>query len=143
MDDASARITITADLNAPSVARRFVEEFCAGLPGEFTSNAKLLVSELVTNSALHSGAIAGIELTLFESTIGIRGTVTDAGDGFDHTRNAAPGSARGWGLRIVDKLADEWGVQSAPGRTTVWFELGLEARAPKRRAKPGTRARMK
>ncbi len=32
------------------------------------------------------------------------------------------GAHGGWGLRIVDQLADDWGVLA--GSTKVWFRLG-------------------
>jgi anti-sigma regulatory factor (Ser/Thr protein kinase) len=138
-----ARITITADKEAPSVARRFVEEFCAGLPSEFAFDVKLLASELVTNSATHCDATAWIALELSESTIGMHVAVIDSGDGFDHTRVPAADSIGGWGLRLVAEVADNWGVETAPGRTTVWFELGLEAWPPNRPAEHVTQARVK
>jgi hypothetical protein len=32
-----------------------------------------------------------------------------------------PGAHGGWGLRIVEQLADDWGVLE--GSTRVWFQL--------------------
>jgi two-component sensor histidine kinase len=29
----------------------------------------------------------------------------------------------GWGLVLVDRIADRWGIISETGRTCVWFEL--------------------
>lgn len=34
-----------------------------------------------------------------------------------------PAAHGGWGLRIVDELADSWGVLD--GSTKVWFRLGV------------------
>jgi anti-sigma regulatory factor (Ser/Thr protein kinase) len=35
--------------------------------------------------------------------------------------NPTPGAHGGWGLRIVEELADDWGVKD--GSTKVWFRL--------------------
>jgi hypothetical protein len=32
-------------------------------------------------------------------------------------------SSSGWGLQIVDKLADDWGIERG-AQNCVWFELG-------------------
>ncbi len=37
------------------------------------------------------------------------------------------GELGGWGLRLVERLADRWGV--AEGSTRVWFELSANAEA--------------
>jgi hypothetical protein len=48
--------------------------------------------------------------------------VTDHGDGFAAPAAPTPGRASGWGLFMVDRLADRWGVDTE-GTTRVWFEL--------------------
>ena len=32
----------------------------------------------------------------------------------------------GWGLRIVDQIADEWGADLVDGRKVVWFAVGVD-----------------
>ena len=86
---------------------------------------RLLVSELVTNSVRHSGAAptATVELQVVSRPTGVRVEVSDCGKGFEpHPR--APGQAvdSGWGLHLVDQIADRWGVD-AGGRKRVWFEI--------------------
>gem|GEM_PF-6774529 len=52
----------------------------------------------------------------------------DAGQGFSRlTSTGADGEgASGWGLLLVEQLADDWGVsRGATGETTVWFEMRL------------------
>jgi hypothetical protein len=55
--------------------------------------------------------------------------VADAGQGFDHTSPTRPravagsASASGWGLFLVDRIADRWGAVQMDGETRVWFEL--------------------
>ena len=94
-------------------------------------NAELLVTELVTNCVRHAGlpAEASIEFSLRASAEVLMVEVADAGRGFDAdspTRpSAVAGTARssGWGLFLVDRIADRWGAVQQDGETRVWFEL--------------------
>ena len=84
-----------------------------------------MVSELVTNSVLHGGASEQdeIELSLAWSPDRIRVEVLDYGPGFGASL-ADPDRAGGWGLQLVEKMADRWGV-TRTGATVVWFEMFL------------------
>ena len=86
---------------------------------------RLLVSELVTNSVRHSGAAptATVELQVVSRPSGVRVEVSDCGKGFE-PRPRVPDQAvdSGWGLHLVDQIADRWGVD-AGGRKRVWFEI--------------------
>lgn len=77
----------------------------------------LVVSELVTNSVRH-GASNGIDVTVTAGDGQIRVEVADDGPGFsiDDPRGS------GYGLSIVEKLADRWGMRKHP-KFTVWAEL--------------------
>jgi anti-sigma regulatory factor (Ser/Thr protein kinase) len=93
-------------------------------------NAELLVSELVTNSVRHAGLPddASIEFSVRASQEVLMVEVADAGQGFDHTapRPRAVADApetSGWGLFLVDRIADRWGAVQMDGETRVWFEL--------------------
>ena len=52
--------------------------------------------------------------------------VADDGPGFDPDtlRGPSPDNVGGWGLLLVEQLADSWGVDR-DGSTFVWFELKL------------------
>jgi hypothetical protein len=53
----------------------------------------------------------------------VRVEVGDLGPGFDPgPRDLDRESPSGWGLYLVDQLADRWGVTRAGG-TRVWFEI--------------------
>jgi len=93
-------------------------------------DVRLLVSELVTNSVRHSGRGAdgeiGLEVTLEPDSLRVE--VADPGAGFEprpRARNQSQGS--GWGLFLVDRLTDRWGV-AADGGTRVWFEIDRRGR---------------
>jgi hypothetical protein len=39
----------------------------------------------------------------------------------------SPDAVGGWGLMLVDRIADRWGIANGTGGTCVWFELLSEA----------------
>jgi anti-sigma regulatory factor (Ser/Thr protein kinase) len=50
--------------------------------------------------------------------------VADEGPGFDPANTKPPDQQRpGWGLFLVERLADRWGVNHDGRSTKVWFEL--------------------
>jgi anti-sigma regulatory factor (Ser/Thr protein kinase) len=116
--------------HAPAVARAAVEALPAGsLEAPIAHTARLLASEIVTNSVVHGGSSEddwiGLDVAL--SPAGVRVEVTDHGPGFaaDPAR-PEPEDTGGRGLYLVDTLADRWG--SADGGTRVWFEVDRPAR---------------
>src|SRR4051794_13465564 len=95
-----------------------------GLPN--CEDLPLLVSELVTNSVRH--APAGPEEWLDLPFRPMGGRVCGGGGGestgWQPPRDPAPDPEEpgGWGLFIVDRLSDRWGL-SRDGGTCVWFEV--------------------
>jgi anti-sigma regulatory factor (Ser/Thr protein kinase) len=108
--------------HAPGQARRWVSEQGNDLPRGTLDLLLLLVSELVTNSVRHSGAVQGerLQIALERGEGTIRVDVQDSGPGFDRP-NLVPGPH---GLQVVDSGADRWGIDRS-GPTTVWFELDV------------------
>jgi anti-sigma regulatory factor (Ser/Thr protein kinase) len=102
--------------------------------GARLEDVSLLVSELVTNGVRHGGADERdlIELNVVRHGEVMRVEVTDWGPGFDarpRPRNRADQTG-GWGLFLVERLADRWGVQRLGEATMVWFELRIELHLP-------------
>ncbi len=120
------------------MARRAVASLAPFLDGTVAENAELLVSELVTNSIRHAGlpADATIEFSVRASLETLMIEVADAGRGFDHRLPPRPlavagaAAASGWGLFLVDQIADRWGAAEVDGETRVWFELSPGAAHP-------------
>lgn len=107
-------------------ARHLVDDHTAMLGSQQRQDAVLMVSELVTNAVQHG--IGAITLRIEVEPGAVRVEVAD--DGFVAVvPSPAPGAHGGWGLRIVEQLADEWGVLE--GSTKVWFRLGQSP--PRRR----------
>jgi serine phosphatase RsbU (regulator of sigma subunit)/integral membrane sensor domain MASE1/anti-sigma regulatory factor (Ser/Thr protein kinase) len=89
------------------------------------SDLRLLATELVTNSVKHMGGIPGqaVGLTVSVSPERVRLEVADRGPGFDSWRPPSdPERTSGWGLFLVDRLTDRWGVRRQEG-TCVWLEV--------------------
>ncbi|AVH55477.1 MULTISPECIES: SpoIIE family protein phosphatase [Streptomyces] len=86
-------------------------------------SAELMVSELVTNAVRHAHS-RQIELRLVRGDTLLCEVADD-----DHTLptllSAGPGDEFGRGLRVVSRLAREWGASRTSAGKTVWFELTL------------------
>jgi anti-sigma regulatory factor (Ser/Thr protein kinase) len=102
------------------------DELKDALPRRRLADVELIVSELATNSVRHSGCGDADELSLEANVEAdrVRVRLFDPGKGFDaHTpRPPSSGSAGGYGLVLLDRLSDRWGVQRN-GRFSVWFEV--------------------
>jgi anti-sigma regulatory factor (Ser/Thr protein kinase) len=110
---------------AISLARRAVDQLAGAAPDPLIDNVRLLVSELITNSVRHAGlrddARIGLRIYLGDGVL--RGEITDPGPGFVPREQVLTISQQsGWGLYLVDQIADRWGVER-DGVTRVWFEI--------------------
>lgn len=110
--------------DAPSRARHALDDLDIEPLGD---TLPLLVTELVANSVLHAGAdaVSAIELKVSMTPSCARVEVQDEGPGFDaRVREPDLENGGGFGLLLVDRLADRWGmVTDQPSR--VWFEIDL------------------
>jgi len=115
-------VDIPCDLRAPARARRAVESFSADVAPDVLGDAALLVSELITNSVKY-GRSDVVRLELYGDAEGrLRVEVFDEGGGFVPTARDRPlNEVGGWGLHLVNELADRWGV--ATEASHVWFEI--------------------
>src|SRR4051794_3876533 len=111
-------------VRAPSDARRAVRETLGGVVSDRTlDDAELLVSELTTNSIRHADdSELSMEARVRGDRVHVR--VCDRGDGFVAHSPEKPDLevAGGYGLVLLDRLADDWGVLQGD-RFCVWFEL--------------------
>ncbi len=116
------------------LARQLAREFL----GEAHPDADvvvLIVSELVTNAVTHSksGQPGGtLTVSLCNGDDGVFVQVRDDGGAAGRWQSATPGSAseHGYGLLLVDVLADSWGTAcDAHGRVT-WCRVRASHRTP-------------
>jgi anti-sigma regulatory factor (Ser/Thr protein kinase) len=105
------------------------EELGEALPRRQLADIELLVSELATNSVRHAGCGESEEIAI-EADVEpdrVRVRLFDAGQGFEAHTPAPPakGAAGGYGLVLLERLSDRWGVQRENG-FNVWFEVMRE-----------------
>jgi anti-sigma regulatory factor (Ser/Thr protein kinase) len=122
---ADVAVRLRADPASIPEARHAVDRLQHVLGDALLQDLRLMVSEVVTNSVRHAGLREHdrIELRIFVDKERVRVEVHDAGPGFK--RPSVPTTMfrdSGWGLYLVDQLADRWGITSGRG-TTVWFEV--------------------
>ena len=89
------------------------------------SELRLLITELLTNSVRHGAREQGwitLDIEIFANSV--RVVVKDRGPGFKVDGPPQPHADRpgGWGLCLVDRIADRWGVELTD-ETAVWFEV--------------------
>jgi anti-sigma regulatory factor (Ser/Thr protein kinase) len=123
-DDHVAEWQLDSDAREASRARRLVREqmMTWGLP-QAVETAELLVSEVVTNALRHARSeriglrVVRTDALLFE--------VTDDEPALPAMITAEPYDEAGRGLRVVSRLAREWGASAAGHRKTVWIEQAI------------------
>jgi anti-sigma regulatory factor (Ser/Thr protein kinase) len=109
---------------AVTAARLALADLESQLDASVAFDVRLLVSELVTNSVQHASVAAEDSIVLVVSINDetVRVTVRDDGPGFEPPASPPPKDAdAGWGLFLVEQLADSWGVSE--GGNGVWFEI--------------------
>jgi anti-sigma regulatory factor (Ser/Thr protein kinase) len=116
--------TLACGPEAAFAARAVVSGWLDGRANpEFHDHARLLVSELVSNSVRHCEQPAGAPLQITAVAVDgvVRVDVADRGRGAVRRREADARTG-GYGLELVELLAARWGVSHKHG-TRVWFEL--------------------
>jgi anti-sigma regulatory factor (Ser/Thr protein kinase) len=119
------RFELAGGAYAPTAARLAIDGLDDRLDPVLLSDVRLLVSEVVTNSVKHAGAGPDDSITMdvVIRTDVVRIEVSDLGEGFEpSTPDPDPDEDSGWGLFLVEQIADRWGVRG-DGGTSVWFEL--------------------
>jgi anti-sigma regulatory factor (Ser/Thr protein kinase) len=110
---------------AAGEGRHALDRLEGTLGEEQLSELRLMATELLTNSVRHGAGESGwvtLDVDVYANCI--RVVVTDNGPGFEPDPNPTPHLDRpgGWGLCLVDRLADRWGVD-CDDATAVWFEV--------------------
>lgn len=136
-------MTTPADVRAPmlavlpgtpqsvSAARQIARELL-GDDHPSIETTMLLVSELVTNAVLHSrsGEPGGrVTVVLCTGPAGILIQVSDGGGPSEPRVSTLPadGAEHGYGLLLVDALADRWGSICSPEGRVTWCRISGSA----------------
>ena len=112
--------------DAGVAARQAVLASNGALPASVRAEVLLLVTELVTNAVRHAGVgpEQPVRVGLRRLPQRVRVEVTDPGSGFARVHPRSNGDeSGGWGLLLVDRIADSWGAWPTASGTCVWFEI--------------------
>ena len=121
--------TLNVAPTAPAEARRSRVPLDPVVPSDRLEDLCIMVSELVTNSVMHSGLKRGDSISLMVKVLPerVRVEVADRGRRFlDATKRRRKHHGRG--LVIIDRLADRWGTERG-SQTKVWAEIPLRSTA--------------
>ena len=121
--DDAVSLSLDGGPEAAGHARRALARLPGDIEPPVMETMRLLVTELIANSVKHaSAAKVGLKVLVANSAVLVE--VTDEGPGFTPIgRTKGQDETSGWGLFLVDRLADRWGVASEGAATRVWFEL--------------------
>lgn len=121
------RLLLSPTPDSPAAARDAMGQFEGQVGQEILENLRLIVSELVTNSYLHAAMLSHQRLEVRARLRDgvLRLEVEDPGRGFAAPDEPTPHAESGWGLYLVDHIADRWGVNRG-GVTEVWAEFDLD-----------------
>lgn len=102
-------------------ARHHVADVLDGFDPDDVYAIQLMVSELATNCVRHGGT--PFDLVIDVRPQEVRVEVTDVGPGTPRVRSPGPTDPTGRGLKIVDSLSHQWGVETGPAHPgkRVWF----------------------
>jgi anti-sigma regulatory factor (Ser/Thr protein kinase) len=124
----SRQLPLPPSGQAPGLARQAARDaLSAWRLEELTETAVLLVSELVTNAIQHASA-GGSAIVLRLETAGdwLRIEVHDPDPCEPAPRLLAGLEESGFGLVLVDAMADKWGVRQTVNGKAVWAELDTQ-----------------
>lgn len=101
-------------------ARRWLEQQLGErLDDRSLQDVKLVVTELVDNAFLHGEGAIRVQLQLRGDHLRVE--VIDEGEGVALQIDERGEEVGGWGLKLVDRLAAQWGAFE--GTTHVWAEI--------------------
>lgn len=126
-----ARVSFLPSDSAPAMGRRVLGGLADRVPAPVMDDARLLLTEVMTNAIVHGrlgdGQVIDVGIRVSEGDLVVE--VSNPGRGF--AREALRQSAElgsGWGLFLLDRIADDWGVdrRAADGGVVVWFRLRVD-----------------
>lgn len=123
--EAELRKAFPANDLAPRHAREAMSVVGVGIPKEHLENARLLVSELVTNSVRHGPQTDDASVGLFIGVGRARLRVEVSDGSAESARPKTPSAEGGYGLTFVAEFASRWGAGHENGLNVTWFELDL------------------
>ena len=128
-----AAVFLPVDAGSVAAARQLLSTALDGHRAGAVEDAVLMISELVTNAVRHTHAVLLVLITIHRHRL--RVDVSDDNPALPVAPGLEHNATHGRGLRIVEALADRWGITPTAGGKTVWFEIDVgestaEARRP-------------
>ncbi|MER6254944.1 SpoIIE family protein phosphatase [Streptomyces sp. NPDC001584] len=115
------------DTKAPALARHLIRAAVAAWGARHRADEiELAADELMTNALVHTDGGGHVSMRLTAQGR-IRIEVEDSSSALPRRREAGDWAVSGRGLMLVDRLADEWGVEPRGGGKCVWCEFALAA----------------
>lgn len=122
---ATGEVTLASHPESAGVARRLTRAVVLShwkLSPQLAEDAVLLVSELVGNAVLHTGA-RSFGLRMARRRGWMKVDVRDPSRGLPCLLPVQELDISGRGLFLVNKLSGRWGVDLLPRGKTTWFEM--------------------
>ncbi|MGW7348440.1 SpoIIE family protein phosphatase [Streptomyces sp. NPDC054854] len=118
------------DPDGPAMARHLIRAAVAAWGArEKADEIELAADELMTNALVHTDGGGHVVMWLTPGSR-IRIEVEDTSSALPRRREAGDWAVSGRGLMLVDRLADDWGVQPRGSGKSVWCEFDVPAPAP-------------
>ncbi len=111
------RFSVRAERSAPRKVRHVLAEIIPSGPDLQT--ALLLADELVTNAVMHGPRSKPIRITLEADKNRLRLEVFSRG----RLEPPARRTIGGYGLKIVERLSEDHGLEEVPGGVRAWFVI--------------------
>jgi anti-sigma regulatory factor (Ser/Thr protein kinase) len=114
--------------SAAVVRRQLARDLASyDLPADAIDDAVLVASELVGNAVRHTKAAesATLDISWDVDSSGVRVCVGDPSDRQPEVREAGDDEPGGRGLKIVDAMSDQWGVERGDRGKTVWAHVPM------------------
>jgi two-component sensor histidine kinase len=122
--DGKTHFTATSGNDLAPLRRKLKSAFGAVTVSGHVDDALLMVNELVMNTLVHARSSAEVDVSLTGSHVEV--SVSDPSSVVPTVQPFDPSRIGGNGLRIIEALADGWGVVSHPGGgKSVWFTASL------------------
>ncbi len=121
------RWSLPSEAASVARARHAVVRTCHAWDMPDAANAELVVSELVANAVLHG--FGHVSLQLYDTGDGLRIEVEDGNPAPPVTTDGHPGRVGGFGMQIVERLAD-WGWRQSNRGKVVWAKVRPGALPP-------------
>lgn len=124
-EETELRKTLAANEHAPRSGREAVLFVGSGIPEALLETARLLASELVSNSVRH-GPTGPKAVIGFLVEVGRKRLRVEVSDGSaEGARSRQPDETGGYGLALVDAMASRWGSERQGDLNMTWFEIDL------------------